>query len=98
MTLVAFGELRDINTGEQLLFARFAKEDGQTFDLPISEEQFELLAQNLGMVEQTAQVPAPKGTSAAPRPAPRVVQEDEDEEIEDLRIHRLAVAAVDDDL
>lgn len=104
MILIAFGELRDINSGEQFMFARFAKESGQTFDLPITDEQFALLAEGLGMVESTeAGAPAPTppvaAQKSAPRPAARpTYRDEEDDEVEDLRVHRLAAAAVDDDL
>jgi len=44
MNLIAYGEIRYL-TGDVSLFARFARPDGGTFDMPLSEAQFVSLVQ-----------------------------------------------------
>lgn len=87
MTLIAYGEIRFLS-GEASLFARFAQADGQTLDLPLSEEQFSILITGLGVPSAAA--------AASPKRAP-VVREEEDEGVADSRPFSVAFQSDEDD-
>jgi hypothetical protein len=93
MTLIAFGEIRYLDGGEATLFVRFARPDGTTFDMSLSEAQFVELVAGLGEGQEAAP-PSPAKTAAS-NP---LDDEDEDDEVEDSRPFSVASRYADDDL
>lgn len=85
MTLIAYGEIRFLTGDPSLLFARFAQEDGHTFDMPLSEEQFGILVAGVN----PEQPPAPQ------RPAPQkhASMLDDEEGVDDIRPFTVGYAA-----
>lgn len=93
MTLIAFGEIRYLDGGEASLFARFARPDGATFDMSLSEAQFVELVAGLGE-DHAPHAPA-EAKKAAANP---IDDDDEDDEVEDSRPFSVASRYADDDL
>lgn len=85
MTLIAYGEIHFLN-GDATLFARFAQgDDGASFDLPLSAEQFQVLLSGIGDAQPT-QTPQAKAASY-----------EEDDEVDDARPFAVAAGGHDDD-
>jgi hypothetical protein len=93
MTLIAYGEIRFLN-GESSLFVRFAGEEGSSFDLPVSPEQFQVLLEGVGALQQQAAEP----TKPTPPVNKNYIADDEDEEVEDSAPFSVASRYADDDL
>jgi hypothetical protein len=94
MTLIAYGEIRFLN-GESSLFVRFAGEEGSSFDLPVSPEQFQVLLEGVGALQQQSTEPT-KPTPLAKKNY--MEDDDEDEEVEDSAPFSVASRYADDDL
>ena len=90
MTLIAFGEIRYLDGGEATLFARFARPDGVTFDMSLSEAQFVELVAGLGEDH------APHAPAEAKKAAANPINDDD--EVEDSRPFSVASRYADDDL
>jgi len=84
MTLIAYGEIRFLTGDPSLLFARFAQEDGHTFDMPLSEEQFGILVAGVN----PEQPPAPQKHAS---------MLDDEEGVDDIRPFTVGYATSEDE-
>lgn len=80
MKFIAYGALHFLDGSASELFARFERENGATFDMPISELQLDFLLQQAGVggdeaatVDHQQERQAPVTAPAAPRP-PGVIE------------------------